>query len=246
LATQFEIQQKKEQTAAAKRKMRGAAAGIAAQLAVKEAMKSGGAAGFRVGSVLATVVDVVSGVSIAAWSFITQKKKEKKKEKRTKNQAAVQSHVDSVLDEINAAGEALISSGLNPLTPEFEQQLYNNLFNKVGYRGHCNATVWVPGSEPGPNRAIMFRATRDGKLLTPVSMPEPPQDLQTYWYSRCHGLKDKWIMAYQDQLVQQGRSAELEELQSTMKKGRWIVSGALGLVMVFATLFWLLNMRRIK
>jgi hypothetical protein len=248
LATPIEIKQQQQQKAAAKGKITGAAAGTAAQLLVKQSIKSSGSAGagYRTGSILATVVDLVSGVGIAAYSFLSQKKRAKKKEKLTQKQAAVQSYVDQTLEEIRVAGEELMAGGLSPLDPEFEQQLYNKLYTVNGYRGQCNANIWVPGSPPGPNRQILFTATKNGRILTPVTMRESPYDLQTYWYSRCRGLKDQWVSSYQDQLVQQGRSAELDELQSITKKGQWIVSGTFGVIILFATVFWLMNMRRIK
>lgn len=256
MATPAEIQKQKQQQQAGKSKAIAAVTGTVAQLAVEGSLriaeKSGVSAAQRVassyrgGSIIATIIDLASGIGLAAYGFLSQKKKAKKKEKRTKNQAAIQSYVDLILDEIKLAGETLVTNGLNPLTPEFEQELYNNLFNKIGYRGHCNATVWTPGTEPGPNRPIMFKATKDGRVVVPVTMKDPPDDLQTYWYSRCRGLKDNWVLNYQDQLIQQGRTAELEELQSTLRKGQWIVSGVFATIFLFAIVFWVMNMRRIR
>jgi hypothetical protein len=248
LATLTEIKQQEKQKAADKVKLQRAVTGTATQFLVKDAIKKAGsaAAPYRVGAALSTVVDLISGVGIAAYSFLSQKKAAKKKEKRTKKQAAVQSYVDQVLAEINAAGQELMESGFNPLDPEFEQQLYNKLYAVNGYRGQCNANVWVPGSAPGANRQILFKSTKNGRVVTPVNMQESPYDLQTYWYSRCRGLKDQWVSSYQDLLISQGRSAELDELQSTMNKGRWIVRGAFGVILVFGAFFWFMNMRRIK
>jgi hypothetical protein len=256
LATPAEIQKQKQQQQAQKSKAIAAVSGTVAQLAVEGSLRiaerSGVSAAERVassyrgGTILATIIDLASGIGIAAYSFLSQKKRAKKKEKQTKNQAAIQSYVDLVLDEISTAGETLVNNGINPLTPEFEQQLYNTLFNKVGYRGHCNATVWTQGSGPGPNRPIMFKATKDGRVVIPVTMKDPPDDLQTYWYSHCRGLKDNWVLIYQDQLIQQGRAAELEELQSTLRKGQWIVHGVFATIFLFAIVFWVMNMRRIR
>lgn len=248
MATLTEIKKRKQQHQAQKGKLVGAAAGTAAELLVEDSLQKVGSAGtsYRVGAMLATAIDIVSGLGIAAYSFLTERKRTKKKEKRNKNQAAIQNYVDSILDEIKATGETLVSDGVSPLTPEFEQQLYNALFTKVGYRGQCNATVWHPGSKPGPDRPIMFKATKDGRVVVPVTMKDPPDDLQTYWYSRCRGLKDNWVLLYQDQLIQQGRVAELEELQSTLSKGRWIVSGVFATIFLFAVVFWVMNMRRIR
>lgn len=257
MATQNELRQQQQQQQASKNKAIAAVTGTVAQFAVegtlKMAEKAGAsasqqaiAASYRQGSIIATIIDIASGIGLAAYSFLSQKKIAKKKKKKTKNQAAIQSYVDSVLDEVKMTGETLVDNGLNPLTPEFEQELYNNLFNKVGYRGHCNATIWAQGSEPGPNRPIMFKATKDGRVVIPVTMKDPPDDLQTYWYSRCRGLKDRWVIVYQDQLIQQGRTAELEEIQSTLRKGQWIVSGVFGAILLFAVIFWVMNMRRIR
>ena len=256
MATPTELRQQNQQQQAAQNKKIAAVSGTMAQLAVENSLKmaerSGSSAAQRVadsyrgGSILATIIDIGSAIGLAAHSFLAQKKKAKKKEKRTKNQAAIQSYVDLVLDEIKTTGETLISNGLSPLTPEFEQNLYNNLFNKIGYRGHCNATIWSQGSEPGPNRPVMFKATKDGRVIIPVTMKDPPNDLQTYWYSRCRGLKDGWVLIYQDQLIQQGRTAELEELHSTLQKGKWIVSGVFGVIFLFAIIFWVMNTRRIR
>ena len=256
MATPAEIQKQKQQQKLMTSKAIAATTGTLAQLAVEGSLriaeKSGissaqrVASSYRGGAILAAIIDFASGLGIAAYSFLSQKKRAKKKEKRTKGQAAIQSYVDLVLEETRLAGDTLIANDLNPLTPEFEQELYNNLFNKVGYRGHCNATVWVPGTSPGPNRPIMFKATKDGRVVIPVTMKDPPDDLQTYWYSHCRSLKDKWVLDYQDQLIQQGRVAELEELQSTLRKGRWLVNGVFGVIFLFAIIFWVMNMRRIR
>lgn len=256
MATPSEIQQQKQQKKLQTSKLIAATTGTATQIAVEASLriaeKSGvkaaqqSAASWRGGAILATIIDLASGIGIAAYSFMSQKKRQKKKEKKTKKQAAIQSYVDLVLDEVNTTGDALIEQGLNPLTPDFEQALYNNLFEKIGYRGHCNASVWVPGTKPGPDRPIMFKATKDGRVVIPVTMEDPPYDLQTYWYSQCNGLKDKWTLQYQDTLIQQGRTAELEELQATLSKGKWIVSGAFGVIFLFMGVFWVMNLRRIK
>lgn len=256
MATPTEIAAQQKQAKAAKSKQIAAVTGMIAQHtiddAVKKAAVSGSvqlqqrAASYQRGAILATVIDLISGIGIAAYSFLSQKKRAKKKERKTKNQAIIQSYVDLVLSEISNTGSALVDQGINPLSPEFEQQLYNNLFDKVGYRGHCNATVWVQNTKPEPNRPILFKATRDGRVIVPVTMQDPPNDLQTYWYSQCKGLKDGWVIAYQDLLIREGRMAELEELHSSIKTGQWILRGVFGVIFTVAIIFWVMNMRRIK
>ncbi|RJR10584.1 hypothetical protein C4588_03010 [Candidatus Parcubacteria bacterium] len=256
MATPSQIEQQKQQQKLLTSKLVGSTAGTAAQLATEASLRIAegsaqssvrqAAAGYRTGSALATIIDLVSGIGIAAYSFITQRKEAKKQEKKTKKQVANQSYIDEVLSKIEATGDALIESGYNPLTAQFEDALYKNLIDDVGYRGYCNASVWVPGTKPGPGRLVMFKASNDGRTVTPINMDEPPYDFQTYWYSRCRGFKDKWILDYQDILIRQGRVAELEELQSSVSKGTWIVRGTIGIFLLMAGIFWIMNMRRIK
>jgi len=230
----------------------GTAADYVKAAAVDAAIKSGSASAkasatsFAAGSFLGSIIEGIGGLSIGLISLFKKQKRQKKAIKLAEKQQQSQDYVDHVLTQIEEVGSQLLQQGFNPLTPDFEKTLYSALYEKVGYRGNCNAIIWAPGSQPGPNRPVYFKVTGNGRLLTPVTLKESPPYLQEYWYARCKGLKDLWITQYQDLLIQEGRLQELEELQATLKRGKLLVTGSFSLIFLIIGVIFIMNVSRMS
>lgn len=243
MATLWE--QKKAEQAKAREQSRkiGAVAGTAVQLGKKVVLE-----GRTVpGSGLAAVIELIGTIGVAAWSFFTQRKQTKKRERRLKKETATQTAVDDILQEIEDTGLAIIEQhGIDPMTSAFEKILYDTLFQKIGYRGNCNATIWAPGSKPGPNRPIMFYITGGGRKFRAGAGLVIPRNLQTFWYVRCKNARDSWINAYTELLIQQGRIRELENFQASLKKGQTVIRVIFVIIFLVLTVFAVINSLKIK
>lgn len=260
MATLWELKQAKQAEEARQGKLIGAAAGTVAQFAVKTVIESG-AAGPSAGpaGIVASVIDIVGALGIAAWSYLTQKKQIEKREKRLRKEGKTQEAVTDVLQEIEDTGLAIIEQhGIDPTTSDFEKILYDTLFQKIGYRGNCNATVWAPtppeskkktikkiSAKPEPRR-VMFYITGGGRKFTPGKGFSFPRNLQTYWYIQCKNAKDKWINAYTELLIQQGRIRELENFQASLKKGQTVVRVIFIIIFLVLGVFAVINSIKIK
>ena len=213
-----------------------AAAELAAEKAIEERLARGSvqSAGqsaaiksFRFDSMMAGMIDLVGGVGIAVWQFMSGKKRARRSAKQKKRVSQTQSEVTDILDKIYNTGMDLVDQGVNPTTSEFEQKLYDLLFQDIGYRGNCNALVWMPGSKPGKDRPIWFRMENRGRTLTFVTPRANPPNLQIYWYSQCMSAKTDWIREYQRLLVANARDRELSIIHAREKKASLLVSGGL-------------------
>jgi len=219
--------------------------------ALKAAIQAGGqqavhARSFAAGQILAGIIDFSANIGIAAWQFVSQRKAAKKKERLTRVQTKIREGVDGILDIIENTGLALVEEGAVPGTKEFELALYNLLFQKVGYKGNCNAIVWAPGSKPGPGRQVWFKVRANGRLLaSSPGLPTPP-NMQTYWYMRCKNAKDTWVGAYQEKLIAERRFAELEEFNASLKKGKLIIRVVFGLLFSIMAVVFVMQATRIK
>lgn len=238
-------EQKKAKQAKAREQSRkiGAVAGTAVQLGQKVVLKGGTVPG----SGLAAVIELVGTIGVAAWSFFTQKKQTKKRQRRLKIEGATQTAISDILQEIEDTGLAIIEQhGINPMTSDFEKVLYDTLFQRIGYRGNCNATIWEPGSKPGPNRPVRFYITGGGrKFSAGMGRPLPP-NLQTFWYVQCKNAKDKWINTYTQLLIQQGRLRELEDFQASLKKGQTIIRIVFIIIFLVLGIFAFVSSTKIK
>ena len=212
------------------------AAELAAEKAVEDSLARGSAQSatrhaavksFRFDSMMAGMIDFVGGIGIAAWQFMSSKKRARRSEKQKKRVSQTQNEVTSILNKIYNTGMDLVDQGVNPATAGFEQKLYDLLFQDIGYRGNCNAIVWVPGSKPGKDRPIWFRIDNNGRTLTFVTPRANPPNLQSYWYSQCMSSKTDWIREYQRLLVANARDRELSIIQAREKKVSSLVSGGL-------------------
>lgn len=229
----------------------GTAVEIGKQAVITQGLQTGAAAsikGFQSASVLAGIIELVGTIGVAAYSFFSTKKQAKARERLTKQQSATQNSVEGILEEIEATGLAIVEQyGVDPTTPEFEKILYDNLFQTIGYRGNCNATVWAPDSKPGQaNRPVMFYITGNGRKITPGPGLVAPPNLQTYWYVQCRNAKDSWVNAYADLLIREGRIRELEEFQASLDKGKKIIRITYALIFIILGVIVFYNATKIK
>jgi hypothetical protein len=228
VATAWELRQQQKAQEAKKRGQIKAVTGTVAQAGVKYSLKAAVQAGgpaaasaknIGTAGVWATVINLVGGLGIGAWQYLSGKKRTKKKERLNRKQAASIKGIDGFLTEINEVARVVIQEhGIDPTTPEFEKILYDNLFKTIGYRGNCNMTAWMPGTE-GENRPVWFYVKQNGRVFQNVSMQGVPPNISTYWHTNCKNLKDGWANIYQDLLIQQGRMQDLEAFQQTRKQG---------------------------
>lgn len=258
VATAYERKRAEETRKRQEQKLIGAVAGTAVQLGKEAVIQRtlqtgttravGAVRGLQAGSFLAGVVELVGNLSIAAWSFFTQKKQQKERARLTRKQTATQNNVDDILLTIEDTGFAIIEQhGVNPTSQEFEKILVDNLYKEIGYKGNCNATVWLPGNKPGPNRPVWFKVTQNGrKFEATPNLHTPPPNIQTYWYVQCRNIKDKWVNAYTDLLIEQGRIQELEQFQASLKKGSKILRVTFGIMFLVIGVLFIVNLRRIK
>lgn len=255
MATLWE-QKKAEQAAAFKqKKLIGSVAGTVVQIGKQASFSAAIAAGghaatsvtnFNAASGWAAVIELVGTIGVAAWSFMTQKKQRKKRERRLKGEEATQTSVSGILAEVEETGLAIIEQhGIDPTSADFEKVLYDTLFQKIGYRGNCNATVWQPGSKPSKNRPVSFYITGNGRKFTPGTASVPP-NLQTFWYVQCKNARDRWIIAYTDLLIQQGRLQELENFQASLKKGQRVVQAVFAIIFLIIGIIVFINSTKIK
>jgi len=224
---------------------------VATKYALRAAIKAGGqqaahARSFGAGMFLAGVIDLTASLGIAAWQLISQKREAKKKARLTRKQQVIRDGVDGILDQIESTGLGLIEEGAVPGTQEFELALYHLLFQKVGYKGNCNAIVWVPGTKPGPRRPIWFRVKAHGRLLTTSPGLPAPSNLQTLWYVRCRNIRDGWVSVYQEKLITEGRIRELQEFQESLKKGKLVVKIVFGVLFSILMFVFVMQATRIK
>jgi len=239
MATLFEQQQQQAAQQAAQQQKVGAVTGAIVQTI-------GRGLGYRT-NILATAIELIGGVGIGLAQFFGDKKQAAVQEKQTAHQQFVTDNVDKILDQLNQAGLDLIDQDLNPLKPEFETTLYQNLYQTIGYQGNCNATIWFPGSQPGLGRQIWFQITNNGSVLVPTSsLQDPPVNLETYWSTKCKNVHDNWYNAYQDKLITEGRNAELAAFQSVLNKGRLIWQISFGVIISILVIIVFMNMMRIK
>jgi hypothetical protein len=228
VATAYEkrkaLEAKKEQPY----KIAGKAYGAATQIAVSHVR-----GGFTASDVLAGLIEAGSAAAVMARQYFRDKRRAKRAERRQKAYMQIYKNTDEILSLIQDTGDVVIEEhGIDPTTPEFEKILKDNLYQKVGYQGYCNATVWMPGSKPGPGRMIWFIAKNGGRTVTPVNMGAAiPPNFAVDWYIDCRGMRDRWAGRYQDLLIDQGRLQELEAFQRSYKKGITIIRVVFGLIL---------------
>lgn len=216
------------------------------------AIQSGGATGqivggFAIGQFLGSLVELAGALTLGLLSFKKQKKTQAKREKVQQQHQQVRDEANAILDTIEQTGLTLVQEhGLNPITAEFEQALYSALFDEVGYKGNCNANVWLPGSKPGKDRPIWFTVTGNGRRLVPVGLLAPPPNFQELWYVRCKNSRDNWIAAYRKLLIQQGRAQEAQDFESSLSKATWVTRAVFALLFTILAVTVLANMTRIK
>ena len=203
-----------------------------------------GTTSFKQDTGIASMIEVVGNLGIMAWQFMRGKKRAKRRSKRIKLQEQTKNEVTNILNKIYNTGMELVSEGYNPTTAKFEQKLYDLLFQKIGYRGNCNAIVWVPKTKPGKDRPIWFKIENYGRTLTPVTLQGAPPNLQSYWYSRCAGAKTDWMREYQNLLISVSRSELLSTQEGHQKKASLIIGGGLfGMVAIFGITILMLALR---
>lgn len=257
MATAWEQRQQIEAARQQQRRRIGSAAGAAVQIGkeatLQTAIQTGGgtaalAANVQSGSIAAAVIDVVGNLGIAAWQYLSGKKAQKKKIRLQRKQQAVQDNAIAILQTIIETGSALVMEhGIDPTTPEFEQILVDNLYDSVGYRGNCNARVWVPGSKPGePNRPIWFIVSNNGRSIRPVTLRDAPPNFAAFWFTECRNAKDAWANTYMQMLIQQGRAQELADFQAAYKSGDKYMKIGFGIIGAILTFIIIRNMLRIK
>lgn len=257
MATAWE---QKQQIAAARQQQRqrvGAAVGavveVGKEAVLESAIKTGGgtgalAANVQSGNIAATVIDVVGNLGIAAWQYLSGKKAQKKKMRLQRNQQVVQDNAVGILETIIETGNTIVTQhGIDPTTPEFEKIMYDNLYQPVGYRGYCNANVWMPGSKPGqPNRPVWFTVTKNGRVLKPINLRDMPPNFQEFWYTECRNARDSWARTYMQLLVQQGRARELADFQAAYESGDKYMKIGFGIIAAILMFIIIRNILRIK
>lgn len=240
MATLYEQQQAQQQQQAQKQQLVSASVGAGVQTVGK-------IIGYST-DIWATLTSLIGGVSLGLSQFFSAQKTAKEQTQIAKNQQAITSAVDSFMSQLDQAGLDLIDQGLNPLTPQFETTLSNNLFQKIGYSGNCNATIWMPNTQPGStNRQIWFQISNNGKVLVPTqSLQNPPINLQTYWTVKCNDVHDDWYNSYQNKLIIEGRNAELQAFQDALNKSSLIWQITFGSIITILVIVIFINMVRIK
>ena len=193
---------------------------------------------------IGTLIDFISGVGIAAWSFLGKKKSAKEQQRLARSQNETKSTTNRILLEIRETGVALIDKGYTPGTKEFETLLVQVLYPKLGYKGNCNATIWAPGQEK--NKKVWFKISKNGRSLQTTPGFVAPDNFQSYWYVQCKNIQDFWVNVYQDKLISEGRLQELEQFQTMYKKGNLILKIAFGGVFAILGLTLFINMIRIN
>jgi len=257
MATAEEQRQARKAKQTAQQKMiTGTAVGVTTdfmkQQIEKDLLAQGGANASAVkaisaGEFLGTIINVVGQIGLGLTSFFSAKKAAKKRERLTKKQEEVREGIDSILATIEETGLALIDQGAVPNTQDFENKLYKLLINSVGYRGNCNAVLWVPGSKPGPGRQYYYTITGNGRnFKAGPGLPTKLPGIETEWYVKCSNLKDVWTNAYQRKLVSEGRMRELDQFQQSLTKGKWTLRLAMGSVIGIMMLVFAINALRIK
>lgn len=202
---------------------------------------------FRAMNVMADFVNLASAAWIGFQSFFSQKKKQEKQAKAQRHWENVNQSIDKILNQIIQTGLILArQKGVDPTTADFERLLYENLFEAVGYRGNCNATVWKPGSKPGSGRPVWFTISGNGSKLTSHDLTNLPPNLQQKWYVHCKNAKDLWVKAYREFLIEQGRLQELEDFDQAHGKSVWTLRIGFGLVASILVGIAVFNARRIK
>jgi hypothetical protein len=202
--------------------------------AVQKGVASAG--GGTTGGGWGTFVSLVGNLGIAAWQYVSGKKFQKSMTAEQEAIAKAHGTVDEKLEAIQLTGFNLIEQGMKPGTTAFENEMVKQLYDTVGYKGQCNIDAWAPEEKKkkgqrtkrGSQRRVQFYVRGNGTSLKPGAGFKPHPYLQSYWSAQCRNIRDSWVEAYQGKLVEEGRFRELEELQSSLKKGTKIARIALG------------------
>lgn len=191
----------------------------------------------------AAIINAVSGIGLAAFQFIRTRRTARRQQRKQEELAESTNFLTNILDVLEEHGNLLIAEGYVPNTPEFETLLSEITKEVTGYKGYCNAEVYSPPGE-GP-RKLWFTATNNGALVVATSdWRRPPPNLQSYWYSRCKNMHDRWVEQYQKLLIQQGRAAEIQEIEDIYSSRKLYFQ--IGSGVAFSVLFFLLVRNALK
>jgi len=237
MATQFEIQQAQEQKRIQERTQTSAFIGTIIQLVGNVKDDAG------------SLVSAIGGLIIGLAQFRQAKKEEKRQKQLTEHRKFISSNMESILDQLQAAGNDLINQGFNPMIGDFEQALYTILYPKIGYLGNCNINVWIPAKSNEPDKQAKYVAAqplntwftiKNGSLISTPALIDAPPNIETYWTGMCRNIHDSWLMAYQDQLIAQGRIQEAQALKASTSKSvlTWQIIFGMAVTILIVMIFF--------
>jgi len=189
------------------------------------------ASNFHTIDLFSTLIRLGTNIGIALNSALSQKKKQEKKAKLDAAKATSANIINLVLKDIYEYGLSLIEqTDLSPADPQFDITLTGYISELTGYRGKCEADVFVPES-----KAVWFKI-RGGKVI-----PEPgitlPDNADTLWKAGCRNLQDRWMVAYQAKQLAQKRSGEIQVLKTAHTKNTWGVRIGFGVITALLGLY---------
>lgn len=260
MPTLYDIRQQQEAASQKTAKTAGSAAGAATEVGtslahsiVSSITKGGSGQLFSPSLVLSGIIDVVSSLGITAYQFLSSKKTSEQRKKLQQKFDSVNKSAIDILNTIRSTGFNVIDQfGIDPTTEEFEKTLINTpdesgatLYQKTGYKGNCNATIWDPSST-GNNRPIWFSVNNNGQTLIPGTLKDVPTNFETTWYVTCRNIRDEWVVAYQNLLMKQGREQELKDFKKRVSTGINITRIFFGLIFGVLILYAIRNSLKIK
>lgn len=212
--------------------------------------KSADASTYATENIFATLIRLGTAIGMGVYNFLGAKKDQKKAEKLSKAKEASSNAINTALRDIYEYGLSLIEqTNISPTDPNFEKLLASKIFAMTGYRGNCDADVFAPQAEvtgqatAEPAKRIPWFKIRNGRVT-----PEPgvvvPDNADTMWMVGCQNNQSRWVIAYRNKLIREGRQAELQKLESQFSAGKWGLRISFGLLGLIAAGVFLYNMSR--
>jgi len=196
--------------------------------------KSTDAQAYTSADMFSTLIRLGSNLGMGIYSFLSAKKEQKKQVKVAASKKSSRDAITATLENIYQYGISLIEqTDISPLDPAFDKLLTDQISAMTGYQGKCEGDIF------GPETKTVWFKVRAGKVV-----PEPgvtiPDNADALWSLGCKNLQSRWVIAYQQKLVSQKRTGELEQLRSSFSKsnlgmglGFGTVTGIVVIILIF-------------
>lgn len=148
--------------------------------------------GIVLGAAIGAIIDVVR-TALEAGKALKKMKKEFSKQllNRWDNTVFI-----TALERMAPAMEHLVSLGIKPGTPEFDELLIEKIGSEIGYKGNCAIDITGPAAEGKP-RPLLAKIDREGNIQ--VFSQFFDISLGKQWQQACQSLHAEALKAWAEQ-----------------------------------------------